>query len=95
MAHRKKHHQTMTEPLRQSANGSWPPEVVHLDGDSLMGTRMTIYKPDYSDDRSHDPAMSLTLYGSGVENLCKILDAWRVKLKFTEEDNEVDGEIPF
>ena len=77
---------TMTEPLNNSPPGSYPPVVIHLSGDSITTTKLTIYKPDYTDDKTPDPATSLSLYGDTVENLCKILDAWRVKLKFTENE---------
>lgn len=69
---------TMTEPLYKSREG-WSPSIVHLSGDSIDNTRITIYMPE--ENNPHYPARSVVLYGEAAVTLCRILDAWRVKLK--------------
>jgi len=86
---------SMVEALSEARSGSYPPIVVHLDGEDMKTTRLAIYKPDYSDEHGADPAACFLMYGSVVENLCKTLDAWRVKMKFLEDNRNYDEELPF
>lgn len=81
----------MTEPL---ISGNYSPVIVHLSKDALSDTRLSIYIPT-NVDGDGAPAYTLELEGVAVENLCKILDAWRVKLKFSEEKEDDEDELPF